>query len=191
MIYITGDTHRGFKRIELLCQQMQTTKKDILIILGDVGINYDGGEDDRRLKQMLRKIPLTLFCIHGNHEQRPQYIPGYTETDWHGGTVFIQPEYPNLLFAKDGELFDLDGRKCIVIGGAYSVDKFIRLERRARWWENEQPSDEIKANVEKTLEDVDWKIDVVLSHTCPLRYEPTEVFLPGIDQSTVDDSTEE
>ena len=34
-------------------------------------------------------------------------------------------------------------------------------------------------------------MDVVLSHTCPLKYEPREVFLPGIDQSTVDKSTEQ
>jgi 3-oxoacid CoA-transferase subunit A len=33
-------------------------------------------------------------------------------------------------------------------------------------------------------------VSVVLSHTCPLKYEPTEVFLSGIDQSTVDKSTE-
>lgn len=31
---------------------------------------------------------------------------------------------------------------------------------------------------------------MVLSHTCPFKYEPTEVFLPMIDQSTVDASTE-
>ena len=36
-----------------------------------------------------------------------------------------------------------------------------------------------------------WKIDVVLSHTCPLRYEPTEVFLSMVDQSSVDKSTEQ
>ena len=34
-------------------------------------------------------------------------------------------------------------------------------------------------------------IDIVLSHTTPLKYEPVEVFLPGIDQSKVDKSTEE
>lgn len=190
MIYITGDTHRGFKRIEEFCYQAQTTKKDKLIILGDVGINYDVGEEDRQLKQMLRKLPLTFFCIHGNHEQRPQCVPGYTETVWHGGTIFMQPEYPNLLFAKDGEIFDLDGRKCIVIGGAYSVDKFIRLENGARWWDNEQPSDEIKAHVEKMLDEANWAVDAVLSHTCPLRYEPHEAFLQSIVQSTVDNSTE-
>ena len=33
-------------------------------------------------------------------------------------------------------------------------------------------------------------IDIVLSHTCPLKYEPTEVFMKGIDQSNVDKSIE-
>ena len=35
-----------------------------------------------------------------------------------------------------------------------------------------------------------WKVDCVFSHTVPLKYEPTEVFLKGIDQSKVDKSTE-
>ena len=33
-------------------------------------------------------------------------------------------------------------------------------------------------------------IDVVLSHTCPKYYEPVEWFLPTINQSKVDKSTE-
>jgi len=37
---------------------------------------------------------------------------------------------------------------------------------------------------------MNWKIDTVLSHTCPAKYIPTEAFLPGIDQATVDRSTE-
>ena len=31
----------------------------------------------------------------------------------------------------------------------------------------------------------------MLSHTTPLKYEPTEEFLESVDQSTVDSSTEE
>ena len=191
MIFITGDTHRNFSRIETFCKQFKTTVKDVMIILGDAGINNYGIEEDRKLKQTLCLLPLTLFCIHGNHEQRAQIIAGYAETIWHGGTVFIEPEYPNLLFAKDGEIFNFDDRKCIVIGGAYSVDKFFRLTHNLNWWEDEQPSDEIKVRVEKRLEKESWRVDVVLSHTCPLEYEPTEVFLPGISQSTVDKSTEQ
>ena len=59
------------------------------------------------------------------------------------------------------------------------------------WWPDEQPSDEIKRAVEKRLDKENWKVDVVLSHTVPLKYEPVEVFLPAVDQSTVDKSTEQ
>lgn len=45
--------------------------------------------------------------------------------------------------------------------------------------------------VERKLDELGWKVDVVLSHTTPLKYEPVEVFLEGIDQSEVDKSTEE
>jgi len=68
------------------------------------------------------------------------------------------------------------------------VDKFYRICKGYGWWEDEQPSEEIKAYVEKQLELN--SVDIVLSHTCPLKYEPIEVFLPQIDQSTVDKSTE-
>ena len=103
----------------------------------------------------------------------------------------MEDEYPNLLFAKDGEVYDLDGQKTIVIGGAYSVDKWYRLRMDMNWFPDEQPSEEIKSRVEQRLEELNWKVDVVLSHTCPERYIPVEAFLSGIDQSTVDNSTEE
>lgn len=106
------------------------------------------------------------------------------------GTVYYEETYPHLLFAKDGEIFDFDGKKTIVMGGAYSVDKMIRLMYGYGWWADEQPSDKIKAYVEQQLDTIGWKVDVVLSHTVPLMYEPVEMFLSGIDQSMVDKSTE-
>lgn len=58
------------------------------------------------------------------------------------------------------------------------------------WWEDEQPSEEIKRYVEQQLETFGWKVDAVLSHTTPLKYEPVEVFMSGVNQSRVDKSTE-
>ena len=49
---------------------------------------------------------------------------------------------------------------------------------------------EIKQYAEQRLEEHNWKIDIVLSHTGPLKFEPREMFLEGIDQSRVDKSTE-
>ena len=78
-----------------------------MIILGDAGINFSGGIRDMRKKEFLESLPITVFAIHGNHEQRPQTIEGYQEKVWHGGVVYQEEEYPSLLFAKDGEVFEL------------------------------------------------------------------------------------
>ena len=191
MFYITGDTHAQFGRIEQFCERICPTREDVLIILGDAGINYYGGWRDWKLKRRLAELPLTLFSIHGNHEQRPMMIPSYHTTVWNGGEVYVEDEFPNLLFAVDGSYYSFDGVQTFVIGGAYSVDKFYRLANDWGWWPDEQPDEATKLRAERQLEAHEWQADVVLTHTCPLRYEPTEVFLSGVDQSSVDKSTEE
>ena len=87
MIYITGDTHGQFERIEAFCERFGTSHENILIILGDAGINFGGWNRDCVKKRFLESLPVTLFCIHGNHEQRPQAIESYQEKLWHGGVV--------------------------------------------------------------------------------------------------------
>lgn len=191
MIYITGDTHGDFCRIKHFFEVAEPSANDILIILGDAGFNYFRNRSDEKRKKYMNEIGLTVFSIHGNHELRPTNVPGYKAKLFCGGSVWYQDEYPNLLFAKDGEIYHFGDYNCIVIGGAYSVDKEWRLAVGAKWFSNEQPSLEIKNRVEQQLADRDNKIDIVLSHTCPLKYEPTEVFLPGTDQGSVDRSTEE
>ena len=190
MIYITGDTHRDFTRILFLTYQNETTIDDIVIILGDAGINFYDKEVDDSLKKQLSQEPITFFCIHGNHEKRPEAISTYKEKQFKGGLVYYEEAYPNLLFAKDGEIYNFNNKKILVIGGAYSVDKEYRQTVGYGWWEDEQPNQEIKDRVLETIKKNNNKVDIVLSHTCPYKYLPYEVFLPGIDQSTVDQSTE-
>jgi len=189
MIYLSGDTHGDFRRIAQFCARMNTQPTDIMIILGDAGINFSGDWYDEHNKKFISKLPITLFCIHGNHERRPATIPSYREKEWHGGIVYVEEQFPSILFAKDGEVYNLNGLQAIAIGGAYSIDWMLRVPGQS-WWPDEQPSDEIKARVERKLDQLGWKVDVVLSHTVPLKYEPVEVFIPGIDQSKVDKSTE-
>ena len=162
-----------------------------MIILGDAGINYYGGWRDRDLKRRLAGLPLTLFSVHGNHEQRPGRIPSYHTVLWNGGKVYVEDEFPNLLFAADGSFFSFDGIQTFVMGGAYSVDKDIRLARNWGWWPDEQPDAEARQRAEQQLEANGWRTDIVLTHTTPLRYEPVEVFMSCVDQSRVDKSTEE
>ena len=188
--YITGDTHGKFDRIKMFCDENKTTKEDIMIILGDAGINYYLNINDSITKEYISRLPITLFCIHGNHEARPWEAGNYDEVMWNGGIVYVEKEYPNILFAKDGEIYNFNGRKVMPIGGAYSVDKDYRIYYGYQWFESEQPNDEIKRYVEEQLEKNNWTVDIILSHTVPVKFEPTWAFLPGIDQSKVDKSTE-
>ena len=194
MTYITGDTHGIFDRVKSLCLNGNTTTKDILIILGDVGINYYENKTDIKNKKMLSQLPITLFCIKGNHELYAGEISSYKEINYLGGIAYAEEEYPNLIFAKDGEIYNIPTKngkcKAIVIGGAYSVDKHWRLELGEKWFPNEQPSEEVKKYVEKQLDKHLWEVDLVLSHTCPLKYEPREWFIDAVNNRTVDKSTE-
>ena len=118
-------------------------------------------------------------------------MPCYHTIEWNSGQVYLEDAYPNLLFAMDGEVYNLGGIETLVIGGAYSIDKFYRLAYGYGWWPDEQSSSAIKEKVERVLDERAWKVDAVLSHTTPLKYEPVEMFLSGVDQSKVDKSTEE
>ena len=191
--YITGDCHGEFSKIAFFCEHHKTSIKDVMIILGDFGVNHWLGEKDVENKKLLAQIPLTFFAVHGNHEARPYEIEGYVEREWCGGIVYIEPQYPNILFAKDGEIYTLGDKKCMAIGGAYSVDKYHRLRVGLPWFESEQPSSEIKSFVEHQLKSIDYKIDYVFSHTCPLKYEPSDLFLDFVkfNYEKADTSTEE
>ena len=190
MVYITGDTHGVFDRIEEFCARFKTTIYDIMIINGDAGINTIYPNRDRQIKEFLAELPITLFCVHGNHENRPEHIMSYRQSTFCGGRVWWDPEFPDMYFAVDGEVYDFGNIRTLVIGGAYSVDKPLRLAEGMMWFSDEQPSHEAKRNAEQNIAKYGARIGAVCTHTCPERYLPYEAFLSGIDQSTVDQSTE-
>jgi 3-oxoacid CoA-transferase subunit A len=160
----------------------------MLIILGDAGINYYLNNKDEELKNILELYKIKLFCIQGNHEERPENISSYHEVEMFGGKVYIEDNHPNLIFAKNGELYNIDEKSILVVGGAYSVDKDYRLRKGYQWFKDEQLNNKERDIILKKYKGK--HIDIVLSHTCPLKYEPTEMFLKGIDQSKVDNTME-
>lgn len=45
-------------------------------------LTFISNERDIELKEELCQLPLTLFCIHGNHEERPDLVGTYEEKEW-------------------------------------------------------------------------------------------------------------
>lgn len=215
MIYITGDKHGNFDSIEDFCSRNNTTKDDVLIVLGDLGVNYYGGRRDRSRKRYLNDMPITVMAVRGNHERRPD--PSWNirtiTNDSYFGTFIIEPGYDSILYMQDGHMYWLNTSSgwndAFVIGGAYSVDKYYRLgcfaagNTNMLWFEDEQLSpvemNAVKNNLLKHIalrrensaaDDAVLSPHYILSHTCPLSMEPVDMFLPQVDQSTVDQSTE-
>ena len=184
---ITGDTHRIFSRFK----HLDKTPNTAIIILGDVGLNYTLDENDYDTKRALcRNYPYIFYCVRGNHEARPSDVPGMhlVNDEDVGGPVWVEDEFPRIRYFTDWGIYTIDGLKTLVVGGAYSVDKWWRLSRGAKWFENEQLAQHERNVCLRAMEG--RKFDLVLMHTCPLSLQPTDLFLRGLDQSTVDNSME-
>lgn len=175
--FITGDKHRRFDKVKKFCQEMNTRRKDVLIILGDAGFNYYDDKRDDELKKEISQLNITLFCLHGNKENRPRNIGTYGIRSFCGGKVYYEPKYPNIYFAIDGEIYTFEGKKYMVVGGAHSVDKMRCLEEGAPFWHDEMPDDTTKKTVESHLQREGNTIYGMMTHTCPVNYLPTEMFV--------------
>lgn len=191
MIYVTGDTHGSYRHVRAFAREHSLGPDDVIVCLGDTGFDYFGDERDDAVKTRAARAGVTFLCIRGNRDRNPATLADYRLQPWRGGEAYVDPAYPTLLLARDGSVFDLEGRSAIAIGGAYSVDKRHRLANGHLWFPDEQLTEAEKEHVEQALDRRHWRIDTVLSHTCPAAFVPQEALLPSIDQSTVDTSMED
>lgn len=189
--YLTGDLHADVSRFKNLSVEDQQDEKLAIIILGDSGFNFTMDSNDSHLKNSLdKKYAFTIYCLRGNHEARPQNVQGMelTYDENVKGEVYIQKKWPKLRYFKDWGVYTLGDYKVAVVGGAYSVDKFYRLQNHFRWFADEQLDTEEMIHCTRDFTNI--QVDIVLTHTCPVSWEPTDMFLRSIDQSSVDKSME-
>lgn len=170
---------------------------DLMILLGDTGCNYYLNKRDGRLKTELSNLPFTYFLIRGNHEERASICAEQNPDKWHEeiinkNIILIENNYPNILYALDDVAFyQINHYNILTIPGAYSVDKNYRIQKGWIWFQNEQLSELEKMTGRAKIASHNYKADIVLSHTCPILFSPSDLFLPSIDQSQVDKSMEQ
>ena len=104
------------------------------------------------------------------------------------GEVYMQERWPQIRYFKDWGIYTIGQFKVAVIGGAYSVDKWYRLQNNYIWFEDELLTEE--EMISCTQELTNAEVDFVFTHTCPICWEPRDLFLNSIDQSQVDKSME-
>ena len=194
-LIITGDTHGGpgtITRINNIAQNNPELKPEEtgIIILGDCGLNFYLNKTDKKYKKYINDTGYQIYCVRGNHEERPQNVQNiyYTYDAEVNGYLWKESEFPNINYFADYGEYNICGRSIAVIGGAYSVDKEWRLQSGNKWFSGEQLTTEERDNAWNLFKGKEY--DFVFSHTCPLSWQPTDLFLSFIDQSKVDNSME-
>ena len=92
---VTGDTHGRVMERLFHIENCYVPEETAIIILGDAGINFYLNKTDAKNKQVINKTGYFIYCVRGNHEERPENIPTmyqiYDENV--EGTVYYESEY--------------------------------------------------------------------------------------------------
>ena len=193
-IYVTGDIHGNSisfrQRIQNYIPDADET--DSLICLGDVGLEY-GNKTQGNLRKQMSHFPGTIYVMRGNHDTRYWRDHENSIDSWViENDLLYRKKYDNIKYIKDsGGLYNINGNNILFIPGAYSIDKYYRLdngfpyefEEQLKWHEQNNIFNIVTQN---------QKIDYVCSHTAPLCVYPyfKDLFLNFVDQSQVDNNME-
>ena len=154
-VYLTGDMHADLDdgRREYI-QQLKPS--DILIVLGDFGYTWN--------RETLKKysVPCKTLVVDGNHDNFT-YLDSCTVEDMYGSKVQVIKE--NVYRLLTGSIYDIEGYRFFVFGGASSIDKAWRTPYKS-WWPEEIPSNETFQKALNNLKEAKWSFDFFLSHTC-------------------------
>lgn len=193
---VVGDLHGRFDIFDTL--NYEHPNEVGIICLGDFCVNFYLDSSDAKRKRKLMDYGFHYFLVRGNHEEHPKNLPNIIEhfNPDISNYEYIEPFYPRIHYLMDTKIYSFGSWTAYVAGGAYSIDKEYRLRRAGPnaawtgWFPNEQCSfEEMRAAV-CACEELHPRVDFIFAHTCPYEWQPTDLFLPMVDQSTVDNRTE-
>lgn len=186
--FVTGDCHCDLSRFYNANCDYNNSESSV-IILGDAGINTGYSQDKYIKEEIKNNFKGTIYCVMGNHELRPTQVHGMKKI-WDtevSGYVYYQEEYPNIKYFEMAGIYHINQHRVLVLGGAYSVDKKYRLIHNMFWNPDEQMTDNEKLEI--SLQIKNQEFDFVLSHTCPISFQPIDLFI-SMDRDDVDNSME-
>ena len=186
-LYITGDIH-GDPKPRFNPALSKLTKEDIVLVCGDFGLpwwskTYGKHWADKKRLDWLEKQPYTTVFIDGNHENF-DLLNKLPIQEWCGGRVHVVRA--NVFHLMRGEVFDILGLKVLAFGGAYSVDRKYRV-LNISWWREEIYSAEDLSNLKQNLAKVGHTVDLVITHTAPIKFLQPKTKEIGIEWSFFQD----
>lgn len=180
MIYFFSDVH-GDKHFKGLKEYLSmASETDLLIILGDIELNFAKTEENAFFTEFFLSIKKNIAFIDGNHENHP-YLNSFPEETWNGGCVNRLSD--NIIRLKRGNVYDIEGKSFFVMGGCKSSPKWKEM---GLWYEGEEPSEEELSLAYENLKNHKNKVDYVLTHNY-MRYKPWDEPVPPMSLIGISD----
>lgn len=153
---IVGDLHGIFDALRYLAEARmpgeleQLAPGEAVVQVGDFGFYEDRNPAIEKLE-----LVAPVYAADGNHED-------HSQLDLDAEEPYLYRGVPNLYYVPRGRAVTIEGRRVGFLGGASSVDKFIRLNRGLHWSPREVPSAEQVARLMRN----EPKLDILITH-CP------------------------
>ncbi|WP_241962169.1 metallophosphoesterase [Rhodococcus opacus] len=155
-----ADTDHGVRAIEHASRQ----GAEVIIHLGDFGYTFSAAYLDT-LDAALSDRDLLLGFVDGNHEDFDWLLARPVATD---GLRYLRSHIAHL---PRGARWRWGRTRCLAVGGAHSIDSFLRIPGRS-WWPQEAIT---PAEVDTII--AGGGAEVMFCHDCP-----TGVTIPGMDR---------
>src|SRR5574338_68442 len=163
-ILILGDTHGNTQAATQAVDYARDNGMKIIVQCGDFGLwdHMKGGVKFLdTLNERLRLRGVKMYVVGGNHENwdRWEWYVNNNPKDYHGFTYLRS----HIRIAPKVHAWGWNGKSCLMVGGAVSIDKPYRVAGKS-WWPNEVLTwDEVERA--KSF----GKVDYLFTHDCSNR----------------------
>lgn len=161
-IFITGDTHglNDAEKLVTCSAKNNLTYEDYVIICGDCEVLWDK-KLTKEFVSFYENLHTNVLFIDGNHENYDM-LNALPITEWNGGKVHKVTEH--VIHLMRGQVFILDDKKFLCLGGADSHDRSSRIEHIS-WWRQEAITSADVAEAKRNLAHFGNVVDYVIAHT--------------------------
>lgn len=166
MIYFTGDMH-GDKGRFGAWKLRWLREKDALVICGDFGFIWNGSEKEKQVLEWIGKRRYQVLFVEGTHDNL-DLLEQYPVEEWNGGLVHHISG--NLRHLIRGQVFDIQGRSLLALGGGESRDAAFR-KAGENWWPQELPQYDELDEWSQRLAEIGNRVDYVVSHQAPTNVD--------------------
>ncbi|WP_084721801.1 metallophosphoesterase family protein [Rhodococcus marinonascens] len=157
-VAIAGDWHANTDYGRQVISHAAKRNADVLVHLGDFGYSFKDTYLDC-LDDALATEDMILGFVEGNHEDFDWLLAQPVAED---GLRYLRERIVHL---PRGLRWNWGQTRCLALGGAHSIDRFLRTEGTS-WWPQEQISAaDVRAAVEA------GPADVMFCHDCPAGIE--------------------